>query len=233
MPFFLAQRDTDSSERMDDPNCDHAELENTYRQFSTINSMISGWKHIYRKYIKAEFSARNRSYSLLDIGFGGGDIPLKLAKWAADDGIPLNITAIETDPRAVAFVETLNTPDNIQFEHCSSTDLLHRGQQFDVVISNHLLHHLNANQFQNILKESKQLSKKKVIFNDLERSDSAYLLFNVFSRPAFRSSFITHDGLTSIKRSYTLKELKKQAPEDWSVQRLFPFRLLLQYEHVK
>lgn len=78
---------------------------------------------------------------------------------------------------------------------------------------------------------AEKLSKTAVIFNDIRRSDWAYLLFNILSRPAFRSSFITEDGLTSIKRSYTFDELGELIPPDWKLETLFPFRLLLKYYH--
>lgn len=231
MPLFLTERDTVSRERMDDPNCDRTELINTYRQFSTINSMISGWKSIYRTHIKPVLNDKNRHYSLLDIGFGGGDIPIKLAKWAQQDSINLRITAIETDPRALEFIRTIETSQHVDFKHASSSDLLEQKKKFDIVISNHLLHHLKGAEFEKLLREAKQLSTRTVLFNDIARSDIGYALFNIFSRPIFRSSFITEDGLTSIKRSYTLQELHEKTPDDWTVQRLFPFRLLLKYLH--
>jgi len=216
---------------MDDPNCDRAELFNTYRQFSVVNSLIAGWKRIYKSCLKPLMTDSERSYSLLDIGFGGGDIPLKLAEWAANDGIALDITAIETDQRAIEFVQQLSAPENVAFRYVSSTELMAENHRFDFVISNHLLHHLGDEELPRLLDEAKNLSTQKVIFNDIERSDLAYGLFKVLSRPIFRSSFITHDGLASIKRSFTLKELQDQTPEDWEVERLFPFRLLLSYTH--
>lgn len=231
MPLFLTERDTVSRERMDDPNCDRIELINTYRQFSTINSMISGWKSIYRTHIKPALDDKNQPHSLLDIGFGGGDIPIKLAKWAKQDGINLRITAIETDTRALEFIRTVETPENVDFKHASSSNLLEQEKKFDIVISNHLLHHLEGAEFENLLLESKQLSTRMILFNDIKRSDIGYALFNIFSRPVFRSSFITDDGLTSIKRSYTFQELRQKVPDDWTVQRLFPFRLLLSYKY--
>lgn len=230
MPLFLSERDRVSHERMDDPDCDHNELVNTYRQFNTINSMISGWKTIYKKHLRPALSKQNGSGTLLDIGFGGGDIPIKLAQWATDDGINLEITAIETDVRAVDFVKSVESPGNVQFRHTSSSSLLKAGELFDFVISNHLLHHLDHQELLQLLQESKQLSKKYVLFNDIERSDLGYLFFNIFSRPLFQRSFITQDGLTSIRRSYTRHELEQTVPPGWKVQRLFPFRLLLQYQ---
>lgn len=231
MPLFLSERNTAAIEWMDDPNCDKADLFNTYRQFGTVNSLISQWIKIYRKEIRPLPQKISRPLRMLDIGFGGGDIPLKLARWCRADGIDIDITAIETEPRALEFVNNLESPDNVNFHLISSSDLLARGKKFDVVISNHLLHHLGNSEFQNMLREARKLSTEKVLFNDIERSDLGWLLFNILSRPVFRSSFITHDGLASIRRSFTKDELVEMVPAGWTVQRLFPFRLLVSYHH--
>jgi 2-polyprenyl-3-methyl-5-hydroxy-6-metoxy-1,4-benzoquinol methylase len=230
MPLFLTQRDTESTERMDDPNCDPAELENTYMQFGWVNSLISRWEYIYKREIRPLLKYDEQN-SILDIGFGGGDIPIKLARWASDDGFDLRITAIDPDPRAFNFVQKNDRPENVEFLQCEISELDPENQKFDFVISNHVLHHLTSEQLDKMLNLSKKLSKKVVIMNDGRRSDWAYLLFNIFSRPIFRSSFITEDGLTSIKRSYTTKELISAVPNGWQVKPLFPFRLLLMYHH--
>lgn len=230
MPLFLSQRDTESRERMDSPDCDPEELRNTYRQFGRVNGWISQWDYIYKSKIRPHLQ-QNSQNSLLDIGFGGGDIPMTLARLAAKDGYNLSITAIDPDPRAINFVAELDYPPNITFLQCDISELNPSDENFDFVISNHLIHHLQKKELFNILEQSEALSTTSVIFNDLHRSDWAYLLFNIFSRPIFRSSFITEDGLTSIKRSYTKKELEEVLPPDWNVQNLFPFRLLLTYDH--
>lgn len=231
MPFFLSHRNTAVKEWMDNPNCDKDELFNTYRQFSTVNSLISQWQKIYREEIRPLAQQMSNPLRLLDIGFGGGDIPLNLARWSQNDDIVIDITAIETDPRALQFVNMVETPRNVDFQLISSSELLSTGKKFDVVISNHLLHHLNEHEFHNLLKEAQDLSTHKVLFNDIERSDIAWLCFNLLARPIFRSSFITHDGLASIRRSFTKNELREAVAGGWSVQRLFPFRLLLSYRH--
>jgi len=230
MNLFLSSRDTTSQERMDNPDCDLAELENTYRQFSTINSLISQWYKIYRLEIRPLLNPDTPN-NLLDIGFGGGDIPLKIAQWATNDGYNLQITAIDPDPRAFDFVEELDRHPNITFLQCDLSEMDPNKQQFDFVISNHLLHHLGSTELSEIMIQARKLSRKQVLFNDIQRSDWAYLFFNLLSRPVFRSSFITEDGLTSIKRSYTRDELASVVPNDWQVQSIFPFRLLLKYEH--
>ncbi len=233
MPLFLSQRAEDLKERMDNPDCDPNELNKTYRQFRHVNSLISRWESIYRNWIRPRCKEAGTSCSLLDIGFGGGDIPIRLKHWAEGDNIPLQVTAIDTDKRALKFVEQAYKGRNhkVDFRLASSTELLQAGEQYDFVISNHLLHHLDRNEFENLLDEASKLSTGAVLFNDIERGDLAYFFFQLIARPWFRSSFIVEDGLTSIKRSYTLKELRDAAPAVWEVRRLFPYRLLLYYLH--
>lgn len=230
MTLLLDQRDTTSRERMDDPNCDLAELHNTYRQFSTINSLISQWHKIYKRDIRPRLT-RNIKNTLLDIGFGGGDIPIKLATWADNDGFDLQITAIDSDPRAFDYIRQIERPANVTFLQCELSELDPVHQQFDFIISNHLLHHLETDALNDMLTRVRKLCRKQVIFNDIKRDDWAYLFFSLLARPVFRSSFITEDGLTSIKRSYTRNELSEAVPAEWQVRSLFPFRLLLTYQH--
>jgi len=229
MPLFLSERQPQLVEIMDRDDCDPVLLENTYRQFATINLLLSKWKRIYKSRL-LPLMQESRTYTLLDIGFGGGDVSIKLAEWAKKDGIDLKITGIETDERAYNFAAKSESPDSVTFLHCSSSDLAAKGASFDFVISNHVLHHLTSDQTKLILNEAKSLATQKVIFNDIERSDLGFVLFTTFARMLFRNSFIVADGLTSIKRSYTKKELQKVAPENWKVQRIFPFRLLLIYD---
>ncbi|MDX1617870.1 MAG: methyltransferase domain-containing protein [Balneolaceae bacterium] len=231
MPLFLKYRDTSATELMDDPDCDHAALVRTYRQFTILNSLISRWKTIYKKQV-FPLAARSESViTLLDIGFGGGDIPVKLNRWAEKDGIQLEITAIDNDERAYRFVRQKALPESIHFRLASTADLIREGSAFDIVISNHLLHHLDGKALASLFDDARRLSTNRVLFNDIERSDAGYLLFNLLSRPFFRRSFITRDGLTSIRRSFTFRELKETVPDGWKVSRLFPFRLLARYHH--
>jgi 2-polyprenyl-3-methyl-5-hydroxy-6-metoxy-1,4-benzoquinol methylase len=231
MPFFLSERNISLHEKMDDPDCSKKALYKTYRRFAIVNPVISGWKRIYQSHIRPLAAKNPETFSLLDIGFGGGDIPLKLAKWAVADGLNLKIIATDTDRRAVDYIQQLSIPGNITFTQNSSAEFVERGNRFDVVISNHLLHHLSEEKLSRLLEDAKKLSRKSVVFNDIERSDIAYGLFNLVSRPLSRGSFITRDGLTSIKRSYTFRELRDAVPEEWKVERMFPYRLLLSYCH--
>ena len=230
MLYFLNRRATQLQEIMDDPHCNETLLNNTYVHFQTLNQLVSSWGSLYKLYLKPLLKKENRTLTLLDVGCGGGDISLALAQWVKKDGLALEITAIDTDGRAIDFAKKLNSPHNISFKHASTKDLIAQNKSFDLVISNHVIHHLSNSELREILAEAEQLAKKLVIFNDIERSDLAYFGFNalgILIKPFFPNSFIWVDGPRSIKRSYSQPELMAIAPANWQVKRLFPSRLLL------
>lgn len=91
MLFPLATRAQHLEERLDDPRADPAKAFNTYRQFALINRFLPRWPLVYRKYIRPVFRGGGTKFRLLDIGFGDGDIALRLLNWARADGVDLEI----------------------------------------------------------------------------------------------------------------------------------------------
>lgn len=208
---------------MDLPGCDPGRLERTYAQFALVNRVVAGWRGIYRTRIRPRLSM-DSPISLLDIGCGGGDLSVLLARWAARDGLRLEVTAIDPDPRAILFAHSRHAAADVTFRQVSSAELLEEGHRYDVVVSNHVLHHLDG--LGAFLAESAMLSRGTVVHNDIRRSPAAYSLFFAGSW-VLTGSYIRQDGLTSIRRSYTAAELAAAAPAGWTVARHAPFRNLL------
>jgi 2-polyprenyl-3-methyl-5-hydroxy-6-metoxy-1,4-benzoquinol methylase len=228
-PVALKVRDADLRELMDDPDCDLPTLRRTYAHFRTVNRLVAGWRRVYRRRIRPLLSS-DRVTTLLDVGSGGGDVARALARWAASDGLRLEITAVDPDERAHAFASTGPAVPGVRFRAATSADLVDEGSQFDIVISNHLLHHLEDPDLEALVRDCERLARLLVIHNDLERSRYAYVTYAVASRPFRGWSFIHVDGLLSIRRSYRKDELAAQVPPGWGVGRLFPARLLLTLE---
>jgi 2-polyprenyl-3-methyl-5-hydroxy-6-metoxy-1,4-benzoquinol methylase len=225
--LFLSRRNPDLAETMDSPNCDPALLTNTYRQFRLVNTLLSRAKAVYRRWIRPAMADRNMNYSLLDIGFGGGDIAMNMTRWAQRDGYRLDVTGIEIDRRAYEYVKSLEWPKNASFHYQDVAGLVERGETFDFVVSNHLLHHLDADALPVMLDQARRLARRRAVFIDIRRSDLAYALFSMLTLMGFRHSYIRSDGLTSIRRSYTRPELAAIAPPEWEVRTLAGFRLVL------
>lgn len=226
MSTFLKKRNPELVEWMDRPDCDRELLFNTYRQFSRINRLLSGWDGIYKNRIRPVLQKMDRQATLLDIGCGGGDILKKLHNWFERDGFEVRLMGIDPDQRSFEFVNSLHWPESITFRQVNSSELLRENLSFDIVISNHLMHHLKSEELLAVCKDAAKLSSEMVIFSDIERSDIGYALFSAIAPLLFRNSYIVKDGLISIKRSFQKKELQNAVPLHWNVERQFPFRLL-------
>jgi 2-polyprenyl-3-methyl-5-hydroxy-6-metoxy-1,4-benzoquinol methylase len=231
MPLLLTNRNTSVIEWMDKPDCDRNMLFATYRHFSLINRVLSRWRRIYQTHIKPDLN-RGQMYTLLDIGFGGADIIRYIDRWAKTDGFNFLITGIETDSRALEYVHQQSWPANFHFENISLSEIVSYNKTFDYVISNHLIHHLTKEEIARLLADSIKICKNRVLFNDIERSDIAYFLFKILTKPFFRNSFISDDGQLSIKRSFTFQEMQNLIPTGWQVSHLRPYRLLLEYKNM-
>lgn len=222
----LKNRDSSLTEWMDDPNCDPEKLSRTYAQFRTLNKLLSGWGGIFRSYIKP-LSVQGKTLQILDIGAGGGDIPLAVTELSKSAEIDVEITAIDPDSRAMKFALAADLPPSIRYLNVDSSDPSLQDKRFNVVISNHVVHHLSQAQLKSICRDAEKLCDQLILFNDIERSRIGYILFSLIAPIFFRNSFIVEDGKISIRRSYRKNELQKSVPEGWIVKRKFPFRLLL------
>jgi 2-polyprenyl-3-methyl-5-hydroxy-6-metoxy-1,4-benzoquinol methylase len=227
---FLAERDETATELMDEPNGDVAKLERTYERFRLINAVVSNQRAVYRRWIRPCLSA-TEVRRVLDIGTGGADLPRALLRWARADGLRLEVTAIDPDERALDWALRQPAEPGLVLRRVSSADLARAGERFDVVTSNHVLHHLDGRQFGALLADSERLAGDGgiAVHGDIERTRLGYVGFALgtlpFERNLFAGSYIRADGLTSIRRSHTAAELAAALPRGWRVRRGIPSRL--------
>ena len=190
-----------------------------------VNRLFSGWKLLYVQELRPLLSPHTVT-TVLDIGSGGGDLARLLARWSQRDKLKLEVTGIDPDSRAQRFAASRPHSTNVRFVQAGSGELVLEGRRFDVVISNHVIHHLQPPDLTQLLTDSQTMARRLCLHNDLRRSMAAYGLFSLAALP-FRGSFIRADGLVSIRRSYTPAELTAAAPPCWRVQRHPPFHQVL------
>lgn len=220
-------RATGLRERMDDPACDLGRLHNTYRQFEQVNRLLAGWGGAYRRWIRPRLSPDGRVHTVLDVGCGGAGLLPMLHRWMTREGVACRLTGLDTDLRAIDYARRLDLPPEISFRHGSLEELAASGARFDVVVCNHVLHHLEDADVEPFLSAMRAVTQGIALVGDPLRSRWAYGLFAVCFGPLFRDSFIVEDGLASIRRAFSLPELRWLCPAGWQVRPQFPFRVLL------
>jgi len=222
----LATRDTRLAELMDDPACDPVLLRRTLERFRFVNRVVAGWDGIYRTRLRPVLSRSGGSGRILDIGCGGGDVLRRLATLARHDGFSVSAVGIDPDERAIEVARQAPPVSGVVYRNADSTVLEREGQEFDIVISNHLLHHLTPLHRADLLAVSERIARRISVHADIARSRAAYAAYAIAVTPLAPGSFLRTDGLRSIRRSYTPAELRDVVPAGWTVEQARPFRLL-------
>lgn len=226
----LRRRDDRVTELMDAPGADPAMLAKTYERFRLVNAVVSGERAVYRRWVRPRLSPVWGT-RLLDIGSGSADLPRRLLRWARADRLRLEITAIDPDARAMEWAAAQPPTHGLTLRRAMSGELVDAGEHFDIVLSNHVLHHLDGRELGALLRDSEALLGPGgiAVHGDIERTRLGYAGFWLGTLPfagnLLAGSYIRPDGLTSIRRSHTAAELAAVLPAGWAVRRAFPSRL--------
>ncbi|MCK2037202.1 methyltransferase domain-containing protein [Microbacterium sp. SSW1-49] len=229
----LSTRAVDARELMDAPDADERMLGRTYDRFRIVNALVSRPGGVYRRDVRPR--ARHGRVRILDVGAGGGDLCRDLARRLHRDGLSADITALDADERAIRWASDHDGGAGIRYRCAFSHELVAEGAQFDVVLSNHVLHHLSDAELPRMLQDTRALvgDTGVVVHHDIARADAAYALYRAgtapFSGTVLAGTFIREDGLISIRRSYTAQELAAVVPQGWTVRTRMPFRLELRW----
>ena len=222
----LAERAAHLTEKMDDPACSEQTLRRTYARFALVNIAVARWRRVYRRYVRpelADVARAGRTLRLLDVGCGGGDVLRLLVRAARRDGFRTEGVGIDPDPRAI---DAAKPAPHVRYRRAHSRDLVRAGERFDVVVSNHVLHHLSAPELSGLFADSAELGERISLHSDIARGRLAYAAFAIAAAPIAPGTFVHADGLTSIRRSYTAAELAAVVPAAWRIDRPAAFRLL-------
>jgi 2-polyprenyl-3-methyl-5-hydroxy-6-metoxy-1,4-benzoquinol methylase len=169
--------------------------------------------------------------SLVDIGCGGGLFILHLSRYYPNIallGIDISKTAIAEAQKRLQQWKQNNPSIQVDFKPQDALNLALSPNEVDVVLTTLVCHHIDDEALVVFLQQVFAAARVAVIVNDLQRHRLAYWGYQVISPILFRNRLITHDGLISIKRSFTRKELvhllKRANITTYELKWAFPFR---------
>jgi 2-polyprenyl-3-methyl-5-hydroxy-6-metoxy-1,4-benzoquinol methylase len=208
--FFpdMRRRNCSDKEILEIAGVDPRRHQRTVRQFRMINRLFSSSGRLMREYFFIKMAENpERTYTLLDIGAGGGDIAIQAAREARNRGLRLDITMLDNDKRIIPLaLHAIRNYPEIRIIEGSAFEL-NCLSPFDFVFSNHLLHHLTWDEIRAVLENISALTRITFVMNDLKRSSWAYLGFTIFSWLCTPGSYHYHDGRLSIRRAFLPEEL--------------------------
>ena len=204
----LSSRSTER-ELMDNSRSDRRLLLRTLHQFTLLNRLISGIYRILEQNLVTHMQQTGlQSYTILDLGSGGCDIPLWLLSFCRNRSINVKIVCIDSDSRVVQYGrEKCKNQKNIQVVQCSAQEAVSKFKA-DYIISNHFLHHLPEKDIIPLLSSIHKYSSKGYLLNDIRRSRLSLWLFYALSSVLFHRSFTLTDGLISITKGFTPEQFQ-------------------------
>jgi SAM-dependent methyltransferase len=143
--------------------------------------------------------------TLLDVGTGLADIPTGARRAAARQGVALTTFGVDEAEVLARASRTL-----LDASACADARRLpFADASVDVVICSQLLHHFPDEEIPAVLAELSRVARQLVIVSDLRRSWLAAGGFWLVAWPLGFHPVSRHDGLTSVLRGFTARELAR------------------------
>jgi len=230
---FLKQRSM-QAEQMDNLDLSGTSINSTLDQLSHINKYLGNNKAVLSE-IKKDILSSTGSLKIVDLGCGGGDLVLAIAKFAASHHKDVSLIGIDGNPHILEYAQNKSSAfSSVQYE---VHDILADDFQLpvcDILISSHFMYHFSDAQLIAFLSNLKSCVRSKILISELQRSSISYVLFSILSRVLFFSSMIRKDGLTAISRSFRRSEIvaifEKAGFSDYRVSWKWAFRYLVEVE---
>ena len=201
-------RATGVREFLDGPLDDRAALEANLRDLSFINRMTGG----AALSVRAVRLLLPDGGTVVDVGAGAADIPVRLLADARRRGSPLEVTA--TDSRqevldaALAIRPALGHIPGLTLGLADGLRLSWPDASFDVGHTSMVIHHLEPDDAVVFLAELRRVARRGIVVNDLARGRLAWLGAWLICHTLAASRFTRNDGPLSVRRAYTRDDME-------------------------
>lgn len=225
----LATR-TIAEEQMDAPDLPAEVYREVLADLAKVNRLI------FSSFATLGFLRRavgtRRSFRLLDVGFGQGDMLRAIAAWARKRGIPIELTGVDLNPNSEIMAREATDPA-LPIRYLTGDYRDQAGGGYDFVISSLVTHHMTPQEIIDFLRFMEREAAVGWLVNDLHRLRFPYLGFPILARLMGWHRIVREDGQLSIARSFRAAEwhdLLMQAGLDGTAQvvRRFSFRLCVE-----
>lgn len=224
-PLALRSRE---EEQMDSAELDPKAYDEVLRDLSRVNR----WTLAVRPtlaFVKRTVSGKT-SFSLLDVGFGSGDMLRAIWRWAEKRGMAAQLVGIDINPKSAPVAQAM-TPASASIDFRTGDYRAIQGP-FDIIVSNLVAHHMSDAELIDFIRFMEERADKGWIINDLHRHFFAYRGYPLLARLLRVHRIVREDGRLSIARSFRPSDwrdiLARAGVSEARIVRRFPFRLCVE-----
>jgi ubiquinone/menaquinone biosynthesis C-methylase UbiE len=201
------RRLTDAVELLDGPLDDHDVLVANLRDMARLNRLTGG----ATLSVRAVRVLLPGGGTVIDVGTGGADIPVRLLADARRRGVTLNVTAADSRDEVLdaarAIRPGLAVVPGLRLELADGRGLPFPDASFDVGHSSMVVHHLGEADTIAFLRELRRVARVGIVVNDLARGRLAWLGAWALTHTIAASRYTRHDGPLSVRRAWTRDEM--------------------------
>lgn len=209
-------------ELLDTDNGTPVEIANSLTDLNRINRWFGGISTSSSLISQVAKKTGAISLSLLEVAAGGGYVPQAVSHILSRKGIQLNVTLLDFNS------SHLGGRNGSRAVSGDAIALPFRDESFDIVSSCLFLHHLSPEAVVESVKEGLRVCRTAVVINDVIRHP-IHLAMVYASLPLYRSRLTHHDAPASVRRAYTVDEMRRMLVETNAskvdIRRHFLFRM--------
>ncbi|MBC7412054.1 MAG: methyltransferase domain-containing protein [Bacteroidia bacterium] len=182
------------------------DLYQNLKELNTINTLLGGYT-ITCNALKKVLN-KNQTYTLVDIGCGGGDTLKYIAKWSAKNRYNINLYGIDLKQTCIDYATTNASNPTIHFV-CDDYKNIHlHVTNVNIIHACLFCHHLSIKHIIELIHYA-QAHKALLIINDLQRHPLAYYSIGLLTRFFSKSYLVKNDAPLSVLRGFTTTEWKQ------------------------
>lgn len=220
-----------AEELMDAPDLDVATYAAVVGDLAKVNGATMAARPTLDFLSCALKKRERRTFRLLDVGFGDGDMLRRIARWADRRGHDIELAGVDLNPRS-ELAARAHTPPGMAIRWVTGDYAELAGESWDFVISSLVAHHMTHAQLVDFLRFMEARAQVGWLVNDLHRHAFAHAGFPLLARVFGWHRIVRLDGTLSIARSYRPAEwppiLAEAGVSGARVYRAFPFRLCVE-----
>lgn len=231
---YLGDRRADDSEWMDDPAIDTKRFVDSLRGLRRINRVTRSHAALWPILRETALANPGETLRVLDVGCGGGDHIIALAKRANRAGIDVAFSGCDLSPLAVEHAAAEAKRAGIQAEffiHDAVRDEI--PGDYALIVSSFFLHHLDDEQAATFLQKTAAATQHSIAAYDLLRSRPGYALAWFGTRALACNDVCRNDGPLSVAKAFSLGEARAIANhaglDEGVLETRFPFRFLFRW----
>ncbi|MBF9197579.1 methyltransferase domain-containing protein [Microvirga terrestris] len=175
--------------------------------------------------------APNERVTVLDVGYGYGDLLRKIHSWGRRKGRAVGLVGVDLNPMSEPIARAA-TPASVSIEYRTGNVFDYMPEQpIDFVISSQTTHHMSDEELAVFIRWMEQVAARGWYIADLHRHPLPFHVFGTLARLARWHRFVQHDGPVSIARSFRKGDWEKilhaagLAPGVAEIRWHIPFRL--------